>query len=170
MPHKENKTAGHKEKRAKGQTTDQASVDVDTLIEQAISALEAEIKTVQERPSSDVLYNGSRVQTSGSGAAEGADFRFECHQSNIRFAEEIQATDGKKEWVVTPVSWEKGEVILRFPESPGDAIKELQVEWENDFVLKRTLRELERLESVEEASDRKSTRLNSSHVAISYAV
>gem|GEM_PF-237795 len=170
MPHKENKTADHKEERAKGQQTDQASVDVDTLIEQAISALEAEIKTVQERPSSDVLYNGSRVQstsdavrvqTSGAagsasskGSAEGADFRFECHQSNIRFAEEIQATDGKKEWVVTPVSWEKGEVILRFPESPGDAIKELQVEWENDFVLKRTLRELERLESVEEASER----------------
>ena len=67
------------------------------------------------------------------------DYRFESHQPAIRFAEEIKATTGEMNWLVHPVSFEDNVVVLRFPADAGKSIGELHVEWENDFILKRTL-------------------------------
>lgn len=121
-------------------------IDINDFFDRAIMALEQEILTVRERPSSDVLFNGVRLGTPVS-TGDPCDYKFETFQPAIRFAEEIRATDAKKEWKVKPVSYDKNEIILRFPENAGEKIDELQVEWENDFVLQRTRKELEWLES-----------------------
>ncbi|MEX2602361.1 MAG: AAA domain-containing protein [Balneolaceae bacterium] len=118
-------------------------MDVTEWLEEAADALEAEIETVRERPSSDVLFDGTLQQERGEG--EGADYRFETSQPALRFAEEIKARTGEKEWTVFPVSFDKNEVVLRFPEPAGESIRELYVEWENDFILLKTLGEIHRL-------------------------
>lgn len=117
--------------------------DISKLIQQAVSALESEIETVREKPSSDMLFNGKRTAV---GSGDTADYSFDSHQPAIRFAEEIKAVSGEKRWTVHPVSFEENVVTLRFPEDVGDAIDKLHVEWENDFILKRTLEEVLKLD------------------------
>ena len=120
--------------------------EIKKLIQNAISALEAEIETVREKPSTDILFSGDRVK---GGTGENVDYRFESHQPAIRFAEEVKAASGKKTWLVHPVSFEDNMVTLRFPEDVGRKIGELHVEWENDFILKRTLSRIIRLQENE---------------------
>jgi len=127
------------------------------LFEQAISALESEIEAVRKHPSSDTLYSG-RFEPSAADGKQ-ADYRFPTHHTSIRYAESLRGTDGKREWELTPVQFDKDEIILRFPERVGEEIGELQVEWENDFVLQRTLRELERLQATGEATHERIVRL-----------
>lgn len=117
--------------------------DIKKLIKQAIKSLEAEIETVREKPSTDILFNGARAE---SKVADSTDYKFESHQPSIRFAEEIKAVSGEKSWTVQPVSFEDNVVTLRFPEDAGRQIDQLHVEWENDFILKRTLSEVSRFE------------------------
>jgi superfamily I DNA and/or RNA helicase len=121
--------------------------DIQNLLEQAYNALEAEIKAVREKPSSDLLFNGvkSKVQPPD----KEADYTFESHQPSIRFAEEISAKMDGKTLTVHPISFEKNELILRFPEDVGDSIQECHVEWENDFILKKNLDEIDRIESAD---------------------
>lgn len=135
----------------------QNRVDTDELILRAIRSLEKEIEAVREKPSSDILYQGER-QSSLSGTPGQIDIKFETHQPAIRFAEQIRATNGEKEWTVTPVSFEKNVIVLRFPEDPGP-LAELQVEWENDFVLQRTLEQLEKLRSADSHTKERIDRL-----------
>lgn len=122
--------------------------DIQKLIDKAIRALDAEIKAVREKPSSDVLFNGSKCKIQPE---DGVDYQFESHQQSIRFAEEIRALIDEKEITIHPISYENQEVILRFPEGQGESISECHVEWENDFILKKTLEELERIDSEDEA-------------------
>lgn len=121
-------------------------IDIEKLLQKAVTALQSEIETVQEKPSTDVLFNGKRLNTAPGDAT---DYKFESHQPAIRFAEEIKAASGKKNWTVHPVSFEDKEITLRFPENTGDTIDQLNVEWENDFILKRTLSEIMNLQDGE---------------------
>lgn len=108
--------------------------------------MESEIETVREKPSTDLLFNGKRSNT---GFSDTVDYIFESHQPAIRFAEEIKAKNGSKTWTVHPVSFEDKQVTLRFPEDAGKVIDQLHVEWENDFILKRTLMEIVKLRDEE---------------------
>lgn len=117
------------------------------LITQAARALESEIETVREKPSTDTLFNGKRVDATASGAT---DYQFTSHQASIRFAEEIKASFDGKTMTIQPVSFKDNEVILRFPENVGDSIGQADLEWENDFILKRTLSEVEKLEEADD--------------------
>ncbi|PWN05652.1 DEAD/DEAH box helicase [Rhodohalobacter mucosus] len=130
--------------------------EIKKLIQNAISALEAEIETVREKPSTDILFNGERVK---GGPADMVDYRFESHQPAIRFAEEIKARSGEKSWLVHPLSFEDNVVTLRFPEDAGNRIDELQVEWENDFILKRTLSRIMSLQENENGEFKRLERL-----------
>ncbi|MEX1267689.1 MAG: AAA domain-containing protein, partial [Balneolaceae bacterium] len=96
--------------------------------------------------STDLLFNGKRSNT---GFSDTVDYIFESHQPAIRFAEEIKAKNGSKTWTVHPVSFEDKQVTLRFPEDAGKVIDQLHVEWENDFILKRTLMEIVKLRDEE---------------------
>ena len=122
--------------------------DIQKLIDKAIRALDAEIKAVREKPSSDVLFNGVKCKTQPE---EGVDYQFESYQQSIRFAEEIRALIDEKELTIHPISYENQELILRFPEGQGPDISECHVEWENDFILKKTLEEIERIDTEDEA-------------------
>ena len=124
-----------------------SKVEITTLLSRAISAIEAEIEAVREKPSSDVLFNGVRQKSQS--ADEVTDYKFETSNPSIRFAEEILAKDSGREWTVHPVLYENNELILRFPENIGAEVPELHIEWENDFILKRTLSELVRIENQE---------------------
>jgi superfamily I DNA and/or RNA helicase len=122
--------------------------NIQKLIDKACRALDAEIKAVREKPSSDVLFNGVKSKTQPE---EGVDYQFESHQQSIRFAEEIRALIDEKELTIHPISYENQELILRFPDDQGATISECHVEWENDFILKKTLEELDRIDSEDEA-------------------
>lgn len=117
--------------------------EIKKLIRQAMSALEAEIETVREKPATEVLFHG--VKKSSDTVGSGQDYTFECHQPAIRFAEEIKSKVGDKRFLVHPVSYEEKTVVLRYPEDIGKKIDQTHLEWENDFVLKRTLSELQKL-------------------------
>ncbi|MEX0906420.1 MAG: AAA domain-containing protein [Balneolaceae bacterium] len=121
-------------------------MNIKELLSQAVTALESEIETVREKPSTDLLFNGKRSNT---GFSDTVDYIFESHQPAIRFAEEIKAKNGSKTWTVHPVSFEDKQVTLRFPEDAGKVIDQLHVEWENDFILKRTLMEIVKLRDEE---------------------
>ena len=130
--------------------------NIKEIIHQAVSALESEIETVREKPSSDILFNGKRLS---SATSEYTDYTFECHQPAIRFAEEIKAGMGEKICTVHPVSFEDKTVVLRFPENIGNSISQVHLEWENDFVLKRTLSEILSLKDSEEEIKERLNRL-----------
>lgn len=117
---------------------------IKSLLEKAVIALESEIETVREKPSTDVLFNGVKSEKSDRLSF---DYTFECHQPAIKFAEEIKAKTGEKSFTIHPVLFEDKKVVLRFPEDLGKKIEQVYLEWENDFILKRTLGEIFKLES-----------------------
>lgn len=117
--------------------------DVETWIKKGIRALKAEIEAVREFPATDRLSGGELVGPPGEKGEH--DYRFQCSQPSIRFAEELRLRVGEKERKATPLEYDKGELILRTDEALAGDLADLPVEWENDFVLQRTLRELERL-------------------------
>lgn len=123
-------------------------MNIKDLLNNAISALEKEIEAVREKPSSDVLFNGSKQKVSRGSDGE-TDYKFETNNQSIKFAEEIRALLGDKEMTIHPFALENSELILRFPENHGDLISEVHLEWENDFILKRTLTELFRIDENE---------------------
>lgn len=122
--------------------------DIQKLIDKAITALDAEIKAVREKPSSDVLFNGVKCKVQPE---EGVDYQFESHQQSIRFAEEIRALIDDNDLTIHPISYENQELILRFADDQGPDITECHVEWENDFILKKTLEEIERIDTEDDA-------------------
>ncbi len=119
------------------------SDSVHDLLYRAAQALESEIESVRKKPSTDILFNGVKIKSGNS--KNGYDYKFETHQSSIRYAEEIKSHTGEKEWMAKPVSYENNEIILQIPDDAGDQIDKLHVEWENDFVLRKTLHEIDRL-------------------------
>lgn len=113
--------------------------EIRDLLHSAETALEAEIEAVREKPSTDTLLNGELKKTA---ATDSYDYLFDCQNPSIRFAEEIKAQVGEKSFTVHPVQFEENTVLLRFPEKTGSRIERADLEWENDFVLKRTLSEI----------------------------
>ena len=120
-----------------------SSADIPDQILEALEALDHEIKTVQERPSQDRLFQGKRQKKTTS--EKGTDYLFETKNMSIRHAEEVKATVGQKVYKAKPVSYEKQQLLLRFPENLGKEIEETDLEWENDFVLRRNRERLERI-------------------------
>lgn len=120
---------------------------IQTLLDKAARALDAEIQAVREKPSNDLLFNGVKCTTQPD---DGVDYKFESHQRSIRFAEEIRSKIDEKEMTIHPISYENQELVLRFPDDQGTSISECHVEWENDFILKKMLDEIERIDSEDE--------------------
>ncbi|MCH2449612.1 MAG: DNA2/NAM7 family helicase [Gracilimonas sp.] len=102
------------------------------VLQQAIDAIEKEIVAVRETPSTDVLFNGTLEKISGEFI-----YTFETQNKGLRFAEEIRAKVDSKEHKVNAVEFKDKKVRLEFPENVGSKVKEVFLEWENDFVLKK---------------------------------
>lgn len=117
-------------------------MNIKETIQKAISAISKEIEAVRETPSTDVLSNGIKEKKSGHHV-----YIFESNNQGLRFAEEVKAKiDHQKEQTVDVIDLKDGKVWLEFPSEQGKIIHEVALEWENDFVLKRTEEHLQTLE------------------------
>lgn len=112
------------------------------LIEQAKGAIDKEIEAVLEIPAHAVLHNGNRVD---AGTAEEVSYRFDTELSSLRFAEEFTATINGKQMEAEPVESDAKQITIAFPEDFGESLREVDLEWENDFVLRKIRAELDRL-------------------------
>lgn len=124
------------------------------LIKKAIAAVEDEIEAVRERPAHDVLFNGKRKEHHPPGVFY---YEFESNNTSLKFAEvirgEMDSADDELE--LYPVEIEDDKVVLHFPHNFGDEIPRVSLEWENDFVLRKLLSELNRLLDNDFRDDRK---------------
>lgn len=110
------------------------SISPEKLVDAAETAIESEIEAVRERPSTDVLSGGRKVK---SPSAEEVHYRFETTNPSLRFAELCKAILPDEEVTIYPVDTGEEAIVFRFPKDFGEAIPEVELEWENDFVLKR---------------------------------
>lgn len=109
-------------------------MQVKETIKKAISAIGKEIEAVRETPSTDVLSNGIKEKKSGHHV-----YMFESNNLGLRFAEEVKAKiENDKEQIIEVVDVKDGKVWLEFSKNEGKVIYEVFLEWENDFVLRRT--------------------------------
>lgn len=117
-------------------------MDILETIQKAIYAIGKEIEAVRETPSTEVLSNGIKEKKSGHHV-----YVFETNNQGLRFAEEIKARiEDQKEQLVEAIDQKDGKVWLEFPKGQGKVISEVFLEWENDFVLRRTEDHLRTLE------------------------
>lgn len=124
------------------------------LIKQAISAVEAEIEAVREKPSQDVFFDGQRSEHS---PPEEFYYEFKTQNRSIRFADvvrgEMDGVDEELELYVVETKEEK--ITLHFPHNYGETIQSVHLEWENDFILRKLRSELEYLYDTERKTYRK---------------
>lgn len=117
------------------------------LIRESLFALDAEIEAVRERPARDTFENGVYTPKKSS---EEHDYVFKSTNTSIRFSEKIQAKIGDKVQQVSFVDANEDEIILRFAEHAGPQISSVDLEWENDFVLRRMQDQLLQLQMNED--------------------
>ena len=118
-----------------------------------MEAVEAEIEAVRQKPSRDVLFDGKKKSQH---AGDAFYYEFESQNTSLRFAEVIRAEMDEldREMEVLPVEYEEDTVVLDFPKNLGEHIAKVQLEWENDFVLRRLLGELDKLADNPESTER----------------
>ncbi len=114
------------------------------MLSRSTEAVESEIEAVREKPSREVLFEGSRREHHPPGVFY---YAFKTRNTSLRFAEVIRGEmEGyDKEMELYPVEFGDGEVVLQFPHNFGETVDKVSLEWENDFVLRRLLGELEKL-------------------------
>jgi len=117
------------------------------LIRESLFALDAEIEAVRERPARDTFENGVYTPKKSS---EDHDYVFKSTNTSIRFAEKIQAKIGNRALQASFVDANEDEIILRFAEHAGPQISKVDLEWENDFVLRRMQDQLLQLQMNED--------------------
>jgi hypothetical protein len=105
------------------------------LLPVCIEAIDAEIIAVKLRPAKDVLFDGQILNRPDS--EKGAVYRFRSTQLGLKFAEKITARYKESVYEVTLSDSDEETLSLHLPESVGKTIDRLDVEWENDFVLRR---------------------------------
>lgn len=115
--------------------------------------MEDEIETVREKPAHDVLFQGRRKEKHPPGVFY---YEFESQNTSLRFAEVIRGEmeDYDEELELYPVEVNDKKVVLHFPHNFGDELQKVSLEWENDFVLRKLHRELEKLLDSEEETAR----------------
>lgn len=112
-------------------------------LQEAIQALDAEIEAVLQQPASETLIDGGYLPRSGTN--EDWDYRFKTATASLRFVEEVRHIDGEKSELLTVVSTDSESITLRFTSDHGPHLRSVFIEWENDFILKKTRESLERL-------------------------
>jgi hypothetical protein len=119
----------------------QSDSTIRSLLSDCVDALAAEIESVRQRPSEDVLYGGVKVR----GAGEYERYSFATANTSLRYAEEVKTS---YEGDVIPgilLEFDEKQVILGFENDLGLEIRELYITWENDFVLRRLQDKLNRI-------------------------
>lgn len=109
-------------------------------------ALDEEIDAVKQRPSRDTLEGGDYTAQKDE---DEYDYRFTSSNNGLRFAEVIRARAGDQTFTVSYVDAKDDEITLRFPEHMGPKITSIDLEWENDFVLRKMQDQLRLIQSAE---------------------
>lgn len=117
------------------------------LIRESLFALDAEIEAVRERPARDTFENGVYTPKKSS---EDHDYVFKSTNTSIRFSEKIQAKIGDRVLQASFVDANEDEITLRFAEHAGPKVSSVDLEWENDFVLRRMQDQLLQLQMNED--------------------
>ncbi|MCH8558363.1 MAG: DNA2/NAM7 family helicase [Balneolia bacterium] len=116
-------------------------MDIKKLIKQARKAIEDEISAVQKNPRRDVLSDPEPVE-------DGEDFTFSFPTSNqaFQYVEELLLISEEPPVPGFVVKTDEKSITIRFEEMPVQPFLGGEVEWVNDFVLTRTLEQLEKIE------------------------
>lgn len=127
--------------------------EVRKLIKKAIKSVEAEIEAVRERPSQDTFFEGTLSANHPPGVFY---YEFESQNRSIRFAEVIRGEmdNEEEELDIYPVEVDEKKVVLHFPHNFGQAIPQVHLEWENDFILRKLRSELRKLLDKEAKKER----------------
>ncbi|MFW6157532.1 MAG: hypothetical protein ACOC4S_01685, partial [Balneolaceae bacterium] len=120
--------------------------EIALLIDKMLSAVEAEIEAVRERPARDVLFGGNRKNDHPPGSFY---YEFNTQNTAFKYAEVVEAElEGvDKALEIHPVEIGEKTVIFDFPHNVGETIEKVSLEWENDYVLRRLYHQLERLQN-----------------------
>jgi len=122
---------------------------VKTEIKKAIEAVEKEIKAVQERPSHEVLNNGELAKNV-EGDGEHYYYRFPTRNQSIQYAETIETAIGGKTYKSKPHQFDEDGIVLEFEDQLEGEPDRAELEWINDFVLRRLQDELQILVDAKE--------------------
>ncbi len=128
-----------------------AGMTPEKWVDLAEMAIATEIEAVRERPSSDILAGGKRTNTQGE---DDVHYRFETTNPSLRFAEQCKAALPGETVTIYPVEIVEEAITFRFPADYGESIAEVELEWENDFVLRRIQDSLMHLLDSSERRDR----------------
>ncbi|TNE71661.1 AAA family ATPase [bacterium] len=112
------------------------------LIDKALKALEDEIETVRKKPSKEVLRSGKLLRK-----VSDTEFivEFDHPIQSLKFVDECKAHIKEKSHIVSPIDITEHATILKFTEMPDSGFDSIELEWENDFVLKKTKEKLAQL-------------------------
>ncbi|MEX1136065.1 MAG: DEAD/DEAH box helicase [Balneolales bacterium] len=108
-------------------------MQIQKLLDQALEAVDSEIKAVLEKPAQDVLWSGTKDSKAGGGNY----YRFDTTNPSLRFAEKFKARIGDKTCEVTATEFPDKGIVMKFPKNEGNFIPEVHLEWENDFILRK---------------------------------
>lgn len=117
------------------------------LVKESIFALDAEIDAVRERPAQDTFEQGIYTPKKTS---DQHDYVFKSTNASIRFAEKIRARIADRKLEASFVDASEDEITLRFTENVGPTIPYVDLEWENDFVLRKMQEQLYQLQMKED--------------------
>lgn len=119
-------------------------MDFSDILERSIRAVDAEIEAARARPARDVLSNG--ILKPQKESVHGARYVFPSTQQGLKFAESVKVTVDSAVLEASVTDSDDESVTLQLPEDIGKRIDRLDVEWENDFVLRKLRDQLGRIE------------------------
>lgn len=118
------------------------SVNINELLDEAAEALESEIKAVLEHPKREVLGNPRAEAEFGEHA-----YRFDCQNPSFQYVESLLLISQDPPIPGTVEKVEEKSIIINFEDNPPQPFLSAEVEWVNDYVLERTLEQLEVLKN-----------------------
>lgn len=113
------------------------------LLQKAKSALETEILAVQRFPSKEIIQPSQIKPVVGSTKVH---VIFDHFIPSLRFTEECTAHVKDQNIKARLLDFSEKQMTIELDEFPSDEQDSFELEWENDFVLKRTKEKLEQLD------------------------
>ncbi|MCH8485392.1 MAG: DNA2/NAM7 family helicase [Candidatus Cyclonatronum sp.] len=110
------------------------------LLKEAIEAIKDEISAVQQHPRRDVLTAPEFMEDE-----EDYTYRFDSSNPSFEHVDELSLISADPPISGEVVRIEEKHIIVRFDKRPEEPFIQGEVEWVNDFVLQRTLEQLEYL-------------------------
>lgn len=110
------------------------------LLKEAIEAIKDEISAVQQHPRRDVLTAPEFMEDE-----EDFTYRFDSSNPSFEHVDELSLISADPPISGEVVRIEEKHIIVRFDKRPEEPFIQGEVEWVNDFVLQRTLEQLEYL-------------------------